>query len=123
MSRHHLHVPHTLGDHLADRVAGTIGSWRFIGFQAGGTLAWLVLNTIAYSRHWDPYPWILLNLVYSFQAGFTGPILLLAANRQAAIDRARDNLVAEEVAEIRAMLAATRAGLSEVLENIHAHRH
>lgn len=79
----------SLGDRVADKVTSGIGSWKFIITQTVFTLLWIILNTVAFVAHWDDYPWVLLNLVYSFQAGFTGPILLLSGNRQAAIDRAK----------------------------------
>lgn len=74
---------------LADRCAEVIGSWSFIGGQATALLLWVVLNGSATIKA-DPYPFILLNLLLSTQAAFTGPILLMAANRQSEIDRKRD---------------------------------
>lgn len=79
----------TFGDRLADKFTNGIGSWKFIIIQTILTIVWIILNAVAFVHHWDPYPWVLLNLVYSFQAGFTGPILLLSGNRQADLDRAR----------------------------------
>jgi uncharacterized membrane protein len=75
------------GDKLADSITSGMGSWRFINIQAVITVLWIILNSIHGWAHWDSYPFILLNLVYSFQAGFTGPILLLSQNRQMAHDR------------------------------------
>lgn len=77
----------TFGEKLADRITSSMGSWKFIIFQACFTGLWLAVN-ILNPQMWDHYPFVLLNLVYSFQAGFTGPILLLSSNRQAARDRA-----------------------------------
>src|SRR5690349_1272500 len=71
----------TFGERAADRLVSLIGSWTFIGIQAGITAAWMLLNTVAMVDHWDPYPWILLNLMYSLQAGLTGPMILLASKR------------------------------------------
>lgn len=79
-------------DRVADKAASKIGSWVFIAFQATFTVVWLTLNSVHGWVHWDSYPYVLLNLCYSFQAGFTGPVLLLANNRQSQHDR----LVAEE---------------------------
>ncbi|MEB2672135.1 DUF1003 domain-containing protein [Bradyrhizobium japonicum] len=53
---------------LADRVAETVGSWCFIIIQSVLLGIWIMLNMIAFIRHWDPFPFILLNLVLSFQA-------------------------------------------------------
>jgi uncharacterized membrane protein len=76
-----------LGDRLSDRVAKVVGSWRFILIQSTLLLIWLFLNVTAYLRHWDPYPFILLNLMLSFQAAYTAPIIMMSQNRQASIDR------------------------------------
>ncbi len=84
-----MEVNTSFGDRLADRFTSGIGSWKFIIIQTVLTILWITLNAVALIHHWDPYPWVLLNLVYSFQAGFTGPILLLSGNRQAALDRER----------------------------------
>ena len=73
---------------LADLMASRIGSWPFIIFQSLVLFAWIVINGLGLVD-WDPYPFILLNLLLSFQAAYTGPILLMAASRQAEIDRRR----------------------------------
>ena len=80
----------TLGERVADSVAESLGSWRFIIAQAVFTAAWIVLNSVhGWHLAWDSPPYVMLNLVYSFQAGFTGPLLLLSQNRQAQHDRMR----------------------------------
>ncbi len=79
----------TTGDRLADRVAATVGSWRFIVIQSALLVIWIGLNVTAYIWHWDPYPFILLNLVLSFQAAYTAPVIMMSQNRQADIDRER----------------------------------
>lgn len=84
--------PDNLGDWLADRIAAVVGSWTFITVQSAVLALWIVLNVIAWVGHWDPYPFILLNLVLSFQAAFTAPILMMAQNRQADIDRQKAEL-------------------------------
>lgn len=99
--RAHIHETISVGDHLADKAAATIGSWKFVICQSVATGLWIILNSVvAITGHWDPYPWILLNLCYSFQAGFTGPILLLAQNRQERKDRQRDDRDDAEIGEI-----------------------
>jgi uncharacterized membrane protein len=77
----------TWGDRLADRVATVMGSWRFIIIQSGLLTVWVGLNVVAYVNHWDPYPFILLNLMLSFQAAYAAPIIMMSQNRQAAVDR------------------------------------
>jgi uncharacterized membrane protein len=74
---------------LADRCAEVIGSWTFIGTQACALFFWILLNTTTPAK-WDKPPFVLLNLMLSFQAAFTGPVLLMASNRQSEIDRKRD---------------------------------
>ena len=75
------------GDRVADRVAAIMGSWSFIIIQSVLLIIWIVLNVIVYLRHWDPYPFILLNLALSFQAAYAAPVIMMSQNRQAAIDR------------------------------------
>ncbi|MEA5549990.1 DUF1003 domain-containing protein [Anabaena cylindrica UHCC 0172] len=79
--------PGTLGDRLADKVVDTVGSWRFIIIQSTLLLLWIIFNVTAYVNHWDPYPFILLNLMLSFQAAYTAPIIMMSQTRQATIDR------------------------------------
>ena len=76
-----------LGARVADGVARVVGSWRFILIQSAILLMWIALNVVGYIRAWDPYPFILLNLVLSFQAAYTAPIIMMSQNRQAEIDR------------------------------------
>jgi uncharacterized membrane protein len=76
-----------LGQWLADRVTNRIGSWPFIIVQSVILSIWIVVNTIAWRQHWDPYPFILLNLVLSFQAAYSAPIIMMSQNRQSAKDR------------------------------------
>jgi uncharacterized membrane protein len=77
----------TLGDRVSDRVASTVGSWKFIIIQSVILAIWMFLNVTAYIEHWDPYPFILLNLVLSFQAAYTAPVIMMSQNRQGTIDR------------------------------------
>ncbi|HEX9475787.1 MAG TPA: DUF1003 domain-containing protein [Candidatus Dormibacteraeota bacterium] len=78
----------TAGERLADQVAAVLGSWPFIIGQSILMLAWVYFNVWGiFVKHWDPYPFILLNLVLSFQATYAGPIVLLAGNRQSQKDR------------------------------------
>ena len=72
----------TPGERIADKVAQVIGSWTFIIIQTVILLGWIALNAIGWIRHWDPYPFILLNLVLSCLAAMQGAILLIAAKRE-----------------------------------------
>ena len=80
-------LPLTRGAVLADWVAETVGSWRFIIIQSVLLGIWITLNMMAFINHWDPYPFILLNLVLSFQAAYAAPIIMMSQNRQSEIDR------------------------------------
>ncbi|MEA5532951.1 DUF1003 domain-containing protein [Crocosphaera sp. XPORK-15E] len=76
-----------MGDRLSDAFASVMGSWRFIIIQSVILMIWVILNGVAFVNHWDPYPFILLNLVLSFQAAYAAPIIMMSQNRQAAVDR------------------------------------
>jgi uncharacterized membrane protein len=80
------HDEATFGEMLADRISSSIGSWPFLIVQTVAVLIWLGGNLFLYF-HFDPKPFILLNLLFSIQAAYTGPVLLLAGNRQAQKDR------------------------------------
>lgn len=77
----------TPGQRIADAVAATMGSWRFIIIQSAALFVWIVLNVTAYVHKWDPYPFILLNLALSFQAAYAAPFIMMSQNRQQDIDR------------------------------------
>ena len=79
--------PRTLGERVSDGVAALVGSWRFIIVQSVLLAIWMTVNVIGAVEHWDPYPFILLNLVLSFQAAYTAPIIMMSQNRQSQIDR------------------------------------
>ena len=79
----------SFGDRLADSVANGMGSWRFIIIQTLIVILWMTLNVIGWKLQWDIYPFILLNLVFSTQAAYAAPILLMAQNRQSDRDRAQ----------------------------------
>lgn len=89
--QHPVNVKHhdeaSFGERLADRIAAGIGSWRFLIIQTGAVIAWISLNTIGLIARWDVFPFVLLNLLFSVQAAYTGPVLLLAGNRQSDRDR------------------------------------
>ena len=77
----------TMGQRISDGVAEMMGSWRFIIIQSTLLAGWVVLNISAYINHWDPYPFILLNLALSFQAAYAAPIIMMSQNRQSEKDR------------------------------------
>ena len=81
----------SLGDKVADTVAKGMGSWSFIIIQTALVALWMGLNAIGFCYHWDVYPFILLNLVFSTQAAYAAPIIMMAQNRQNDRDRLQAN--------------------------------
>ena len=86
------HEKLSFGDRVADIVAKGMGSWRFIIIQTILVILWMVLNLVGFIFHWDVYPFILLNLLFSTQAAYAAPIIMMSQNRQ----NLRDRLQAEE---------------------------
>jgi uncharacterized membrane protein len=106
----------TIGQRVADGVAATMGSWSFIIVQSAILAGWIVLNVIAWTNHWDPYPFILLNLALSFQAAYAAPFIMISQNRQAERDRRqaeedyRTNVEAEQrIEDLQRRLATIEA--------------
>jgi uncharacterized membrane protein len=77
----------SFGQHLADKVANGMGSWKFIIGQTILVVLWMGLNFVGFMYHWDVYPFILLNLLFSTQAAYAAPIIMMAQNRQNERDR------------------------------------
>jgi uncharacterized membrane protein len=85
----------TRGQKVADTVAAKVGSWPFIIIQSLLLVVWMAVNVYlavmvgrpGFLAVWDPYPFILLNLVLSFQAAYTGPVVMMSQNRQNEKDR------------------------------------
>ena len=77
----------TLGVRMSDRFAHVVGSWRFIIIQSVILSLWVAFNVLAWTSHWDPYPFIFMNLVLSLQAAYAAPILMMAQNRMSERDR------------------------------------
>ena len=77
----------TSGQRIADAVAKGMGSWKFIIWQTLFVIAWMIANVVGIIRQWDPYPFILLNLIFSTQAAYAAPIIMMAQNRQSDRDR------------------------------------
>jgi uncharacterized membrane protein len=127
-------APLTWGERAADAVAAVVGSWKFLVIQSSLIGAWLLWNVVS-GRAFDPYPFILLNLVMSFQAAYTAPVIMMSQNRDAQIDRRRaiadydvnttaeteiktlhgkiDALRREEIAQLHAAIARIEAALAK----------
>jgi uncharacterized membrane protein len=110
------------GERIADQFAMVMGSWRFIIIQSAILAVWVCLNVAGWMRQWDPYPFILLNLMLSFQAAYAAPIIMMSQNRQAMKDRQQAehdyevNLKAElEIEDLHAKIDALREAQWEEL--------
>jgi uncharacterized membrane protein len=119
---------------ISEATARFLGTGRYLVGQTVLVIAWIILNVAAGVNHWDPYPFILLNLAFSTQAAYAAPLILLAQNRQDDRDRAnieRDREVAartqadteylaRELASVRLALddVVTREDLEESLERL-----
>lgn len=101
----------SFGNKAADIITSVIGSWRLIIIQSVILGIWMILNIIAWIDHWDPYPFILLNLVLSFQAAYAAPIIMMSQNRTAERDRkkAEIDLATDRKAE---------RGICEIIEKL-----
>ena len=85
------HIKHqkslTTGDKIADIVSNGMGSWTFIIWQTIIVVIWMLMNIIGFIKHWDAYPFILLNLIFSTQAAYAAPIIMMSQKRQTDRDR------------------------------------
>jgi uncharacterized membrane protein len=114
-------------DRLADRMADFGGSWRFIVFFACLLMGWTLWNTAAFTFHFDPPPFILLNLCLSFIAAFQAPVIMMSQNRQAARDKEESiidfaiNYKAErEIEDMKDHLQRVEHELREIKELLHS---
>jgi uncharacterized membrane protein len=113
----------TFGERIADQVAGGVGSWPFIIIQSLLFVVWILANAFIIAdwfggEPFDPYPFILLNLALSFQAAYTGPVVMMSQNRQSAKDRdaaERDYKVNDETFE---RLKRLEANQQEILDEL-----
>lgn len=87
----HYQGKRSLGQKVADKVAALVGSWSFLVVQSVILALWIAANIWAVIT-WDPYPFILLNLILSFQAAYTAPVILMSQNREAEIDRQKSEI-------------------------------
>jgi uncharacterized membrane protein len=106
---------------MSEAIARFLGTGRFLAGQTLFVIGWLVLNTVGLIKHWDPYPFILLNLMFSVQAAYAAPLILLAQNRQDDRDRAsieRDREVAARTQSDTEFLARELAAVRLALEDV-----
>ncbi|MGI8824914.1 MAG: DUF1003 domain-containing protein [Chloroflexota bacterium] len=110
--------PDTFG-RLSETVARFLGTGRYLAVQTGIVIVWIIVNVVAASLRFDPYPFILLNLVFSTQAAYAAPLILLAQSRQADRDRSeveRDREMNSRTMADMAFLAREIAGIRIALE-------
>ncbi len=107
---------------FSEALARFLGTGKYLVGQTVLVIAWIILNTIGIINHWDPYPFILLNLAFSTQAAYAAPLILLAQNRQDERDRAtteRDRQVAArtqaDTEYLARELAAVRLALNDLV--------
>ncbi len=81
------HEQLSFGERLSDTITKVMGSWQFIIWQTLIVLIWMILNIIGFVHHWDVYPFVLLNLIFSTQAAYAAPIIMMSQNRQNQRDR------------------------------------
>jgi len=109
---------------FSEGLARTLGTGKYLVGQTVFVIGWIALNTAGIINHWDPYPFILLNLAFSTQAAYAAPLILLAQNRQDERDRAtteRDRQVAArtqaDTEYLARELATIRLALNDVVTN------
>ncbi|NBX13192.1 MAG: DUF1003 domain-containing protein [Acidimicrobiia bacterium] len=120
--RRKLNVPYEPGafGRFSEAVARNLGTARFLVVQTFLVLVWISINVLSVTLRWDPYPFILLNLMFSVQAAYAAPLILLAQNRQEDRDRQaleNDRAVAARTQENAEYLARELAGVRLALSN------
>jgi uncharacterized membrane protein len=106
---------------MSEGIARTMGTGRFLAGQTIFVIVWIGLNYAGFVKHWDPYPFILLNLAFSTQAAYAAPLILLAQNRQDDRDRAsieRDREVAARTQADTEFLAREMAAVRLALSGV-----
>jgi uncharacterized membrane protein len=117
------------GARLADKVATGMGSWTFIIIQTILVVTWMSLNILGIIEHWDAYPFILLNLLFSTQAAYAAPIIMMAQNRQSERDRLHaeedyetNRKAKEEIEEVQKLLGRIEIEKLDKILTILEHR-
>ncbi|MGH2566219.1 MAG: DUF1003 domain-containing protein [Ginsengibacter sp.] len=104
----------SFGEKLADKVANGMGSWTFIISQTIFVVLWMALNIVGFMYHWDVYPFILLNLLFSTQAAYAAPIIMMAQNRQNERDRMQAQKDYQTNAEAKIEIEALQQKLNSI---------
>ncbi len=112
----------TLGTRVSDKVASFGGSWKFISIFFCFMLVWVSLNTAAlFGHHFDPYPYILLNLFLSMVAAIQAPVIMMSQNRQAAKDRLQADLDYQVNLKAELEVAQLHHKLDHLYERLEQH--
>lgn len=108
----------TFGEKMAAKVVGFIGSWKFIIMQSVLLSLWIAINVAwwANAHHWDPYPFILLNLMLSFQAAYSSPLILMAQNMADRKERRKSTEAYRSISSIENMMSKMQSRI-EVYKN------
>jgi uncharacterized membrane protein len=109
---------------FADKISMSMGSWTFIIVQTIFVIIWITLNIVGYLNHWDAYPFILLNLIFSTQASYAAPIIMMSQNRAGERDRIQANedyetnlLAKKEIEELQSHLSCIEVDkLNRIIE-------
>lgn len=113
------------GDHLADKIASFIGSWKFVIIQSTIFAIWVVVNSLYLldAIRFDPYPFILFNLFMSAEAAYSSPLILMSQNRQAIRDRHQAEVDYQTNVEAKQEIEALQKDLARIevekLDHIH----
>ena len=102
---------------FSEGLARFLGTGKYLVAQTVFVILWVILNSVAYVDHWDPYPYILLNLAFSTQAAYAAPLILLAQNRQDERDRKVAARTQDDTEYLARELAAVRLALNDVVTN------
>jgi uncharacterized membrane protein len=112
----HLGDGRSRGERIADVVVSTMGSWRFIIYQSVVVALWVALNVAVVALRFDPYPFILLNLLFSTQAAYASPLILMSGNRAAARDHDFAEHQFDEIEDIKTLLAQNTELTKQIAE-------
>jgi uncharacterized membrane protein len=99
---------------LADKISRLMGSWTYIILQTLFVILWVSLNVVGYVNHWDAYPFILLNLIFSTQATYAAPIIMMSQNRAGERDRIQANEDYETNLQAKVEIEALQTHLSRL---------
>jgi len=108
---------------FGETIARFFGTPQYLIGQTLVVVVWIVFNGYELLVHFDPYPFILLNLAFSTQAAYAAPLILMSSNRQASKDEARDDLEAKEVEDLHSMTAQIQQitlTQKDLMSDVHA---